>query len=131
MYINKILLLIAFAGLLAACQQQVSDKQEKNDQLASVKLPVYQSNGVFASARLRGPLQLKQECLYVNDILIIFPEGYAEWDPKNQILTFNDKKVALGEEIDLAGGFGQFERDSKRVKNLSSLCEHKSIWFAG
>ncbi|WP_413784444.1 hypothetical protein [Acinetobacter sp. AC1-2] len=131
MYINKILLLIACAGLLAACQQQVSDKQEKNDQLASVKLPIYQSNGVFASARLRGPLQLKQECLYVNDILIIFPEGYAEWDPKNQILTFNDKKVALGEELDLVGGFGQFERDSKRVKNLSASCDHKSIWLAG
>ncbi len=80
---------------------------------------------------MRGPLQLKQKCLYVNDILIIFPEGYAQWDPKNQILTFNDKKVTLGEELDLAGGFGQFERDSKRVKNLSPLCEHKSIWFAG
>lgn len=117
--------------LLTACNQQVQSNQEKNDQLASVKLPVYQSNGVFASARLRGPLQLKQECLYVNDILIIFPEGYAEWDPKNQILTFNDKKVALGEELDLVGGSGKYEFDNRQIKNLSASCDHKSIWLAG
>ncbi|BCZ13838.1 hypothetical protein J583_3482 [Acinetobacter baumannii 83444] len=96
-----------------------------------MKIPSYQSNGVFASARLRGPLQLKQECLYVNDILIIFPEGYTEWDPKNQTLTYKSKKTALGEEFDLAGGFGRFERDNQRIKNLSPLCDHKTIWIAG
>lgn len=131
MYINKILLAVTSLGLLAACQQQVPSKQENKDQLYSVKIPVYQFNGISASARLRGPLQLKDECLYVNDILVVFPERSTEWNSKNQTLTYKGKKIALGEELDIAGGFGQFERDSQRIQNLSTLCEHKSIWFAG
>lgn len=131
MYIYKILLAIASLGLLAACQQQVPSKLENKDQLSSVKIPVYQFNGISASARLRGPLQLKNECLYVNDILVVFPERSAEWEAKNQTLTYKGKKIALGEELDLVGGFGQFERDSQRIKNLSTSCNHQSIWFAG
>lgn len=131
MYIYKILLAIASLGLLAACQQQVPSKLENKDQLSSVKIPVYQFNGISASARLRGPLQLKNECLYVNDILVVFPERSAEWDAKNQTLTYKGEKIALGEELDLVGGFGQFERDSQRIQNLSTLCDHKSIWFGG
>ncbi len=124
--IYKKLICFAINILLVACQPQVSRVENSH-----VKIPSYQSNGVFASARLRGPLQLKQECLYVNDILIIFPEGYTEWDPKNQTLTYKSKKTALGEEFDLAGSFGRFERDNQRIKNLSPLCDHKTIWIAG
>ena len=51
--------------------------------------------------------------------------------PKNQTLTYKSKKTALGEEFDLAGGFGRFERDNQRIKNLSPLCDHKTIWIAG
>lgn len=112
--------------LLVACQPQESRVENSH-----VKIPSYQSNGVFASARLRGPLQLKDECLYVNDILVVFPERSTEWNSKNQTLTYKGKKIALGEELDIAGGFGQFERDSQRIQNLSTLCDHKSIWFAG
>ncbi len=126
MDIYKKMICSAVNILLIACQPQESRVGNSH-----VKIPSYQSNGVFASARLRGPLQLKQECLYVNDILIIFPEGYAEWDAKNQTLTYKGKKIALGEELDLAGGFGRFERDSQRIKNLSPLCDHTTIWIAG
>lgn len=126
MDIYKKMICSAINILLVACQPQESRVRNSH-----VKIPSYQSNGVFASARLRGPLQLKQECLYVNDILIIFPEVYAEWDAKNQILTYKGKKIALGEELDLAGGFGRFERDSQRIKNLSPLCDHTTIWIAG
>lgn len=131
MYINKILLMAALLGLLTACNQQVQSKQEKSEYFSSVKIPSYQFNGISASARLRGPLQLKNECLYVNDILIVFPDRSAEWNAKNQTLTYKGEKIALGEELDIAGGFGQFERDSQRIQNLNTLCDHKSIWFAG
>ncbi|EMN2537219.1 hypothetical protein RZ964_002599 [Acinetobacter baumannii] len=122
---------MASVGLLAACQQQVPSKQENNDQLRSVKIPVYQFNGISASARLRGPLQLKNECLYVNDVLIVFPERSAEWDAKNQTLTYKGEKIALGEELDLVGGSGQYELDNHQIKNLSPSCDHKSLWLAG
>ncbi|WP_447511696.1 hypothetical protein [Acinetobacter geminorum] len=122
---------MASVGLLAACQQQVPSKQENNDQLRSVKIPVYQFNGISASARLRGPLQLKDECLYVNDVLIVFPERSAEWDAKNQTLTYKGEKIALGEELDLVGGSGQYELDNHQIKNLSPSCDHKSLWLAG
>ncbi len=122
---------MASVGLLAACQQQVSGKQENNDQPRSVKIPVYQFNGISASARLTGPLQLKDECLYVNDVLIVFPERSAEWDAKNQTLTFKGEKIALGEELDLVGGSGQYAFDNHQIKNLSASCDHKSIWLAG
>ncbi|MDC4628737.1 hypothetical protein OHV72_04075 [Acinetobacter baumannii] len=122
---------MASVGLLAACQQQVPSKQENNDQLRSVNIPVYQFNGISASARLRGPLQLKNECLYVNDVLIVFPERSAEWDAKNQTLTYKGEKIALGEELDLVGGSGQYELDNHQIKNLSPSCDHKSLWLAG
>lgn len=125
MDIYKKMICSAINILLVACQPQESRVGNSH-----VKIPSYQSNGVFASVRLRGPLQLKQECLYVNDILIIFPEGYAEWDAKNQILTYKDKKIALGEELDLVGGSGQYELDNHQIKNLSPSCDHKSLWLA-
>ncbi|MDH2626601.1 hypothetical protein [Acinetobacter baumannii] len=112
--------------LLVACQPQESRVGNSH-----VKIPSYQSNGVFASARLRGPLQLKDECLYVNDVLIVFPERSAEWDAKNQTLTYKGEKIALGEELDLAGGSGKYEFDNHQIKNLSASCDHKSIWLAG
>lgn len=124
--IYKKLICSAINILLVACQPQVTRVENSR-----VKIPSYQSNGVFASARLRGLLQLKNECLYVNDILIVFPDRSAEWDTKNQTLTYKGKKIALGEELDIAGGFGRFEQDSQRIQNLSTLCDHKSIWFAG
>lgn len=121
----------ASIGLLTACNQQVQSKQEKSEQFSSVKIPSYQFNGISASARLTGPLQLKDECLYVNDVLIVFPERSAEWDAKNQTLTYKGEKIALGEELDLVGGSGKYGLDNHQVKNLSPSCDHKSIWFAG
>lgn len=126
MDIYKKMICSAINILLVACQPQESRVGNSH-----VKIPSYQSNGVFASARLRGPLQLKDECLYVNDVLIVFPERSAEWDAKNQTLTYKGEKIALGEELDLVGGSGKYEFDNHQIKNLSASCEHKSIWLAG
>lgn len=131
MYINKILLMAASLGLLTACTQQAQNKQEKSEQFSSVKIPSYQFNGISASARLRGPLQLKDECLYVNEVLIVFPDRSAEWNAKNQTLTYKGEKIALGEELDLVGGSGKYAFDNNQIKNLSPSCDHKSIWLAG
>lgn len=122
---NKLIFAVVFA-LLAGCQ-----RQEANKNTSAVKLPVYQSNGVFASARLKGILQLKQECLYVNDILIIFPEHSAQWDSEKDILSYKGKHIALDSELDIGGGFGNFEQDNLRIKHLSPMCDHQNIWFAG
>ncbi|WP_433847004.1 hypothetical protein [Acinetobacter proteolyticus] len=131
MSINKALFILATVGLLLACQRQVPSEQEKNEPLNAVKIPVYQFNGVSASARLKGPLQLKGECLYVDDTLIVFPELSAHWDAQHQILTYNDKKIALGEEIVIGGGNSQLESETRPVKNLSPSCKQQSVWFAG
>ncbi|ENX46229.1 hypothetical protein F886_01670 [Acinetobacter sp. NIPH 542] len=122
---NKLICAVVFA-LLTGCQQQ-----EANENASAVKLPVYQFNGVSASARLKGILQLKQECLYVNDILIIFPEHSAQWDSEKEALSYNGKHIRLGNELDIAGGSGNFERDNLRIKHLSPMCDHQNIWFAG
>lgn len=122
---NKLLYTVVFA-LVAGCHQQ-----EANDSTNAVKLPVYQSNGISASARLKGALQLKQECLYVNDILIIFPEHTAQWDSEKETLSYKGKHISLGSELDIAGGFGNFQQDNLRIKHLSPMCDHQNIWFAG
>ncbi|MCG9492246.1 hypothetical protein MCL36_06840 [Acinetobacter pittii] len=122
---NKLICIFVFA-LLTGCQQQ-----EAGEDMNAVKLPVYQSNGISASARLKGALQLKQECLYVNDILIIFPEHTAQWDSKKQTLSYKGKHIAIGSELDIAGGFGNFQQDNLRIKHLSPMCDHQNIWFAG
>lgn len=121
----------ASLGLLTACTQQAQNKQEKSEQFSSVKIPSYQFNGISASARLRGILQLKDECLYVNEVLIVFPDRSAEWNAKNQTLTYKGEKIALGEELDLVGGSGKYAFDNHQIKNLSASCDHKSIWLAG
>lgn len=126
MDIYKKMICSAINILLVACQPQESSVGNSH-----VKIPNYQSNGVSASARLRGPLQLKDECLYVNDVLIVFPERSAEWDAKNQTLTYKGEKIALGEELDLVGGSGKYAFDNHQIKNLSASCDHKSIWLAG
>jgi len=122
---NKLICAVVFA-LLTGCQQQ-----EANENASAVKLPVYQSNGISASARLKGILQLKQECLYVNDILIIFPEHSAQWDAEKETLSYKDKHIRLGSELDITGGSGNFEQDNLRIKHLSPMCDHQKIWFAG
>lgn len=122
---NKLICAVVFA-LLTGCQQQ-----EANENASAVKLPVYQTNGISASARLKGILQLKQECLYVNDILIIFPEHSAQWDAEKETLSYKDRHIRLGNELDIAGGSGNFERDNLRIKHLSPMCDHQKIWFAG
>jgi len=124
--IKKKLICTVVCVLFAGCQQQ-----EANENTSAVKLPVYQSNGVSASARLKGILQLKQECLYVNDILIIFPEHAAQWDSEKGTLSYKGKHIELGSELDITGGFGNFEQDNLRIKHLSPMCDHQNIWFAG
>lgn len=122
---NKLICAVVFA-LLTGCQQQ-----EANEDTSAVKLPVYRSNGISASAHLKGILEQKQECLYVNDILIIFPEHSAQWDSEKGALSYKGKHIRLGSELDIAGGSGDFERDNLRIKHLSPMCDHQNIWFAG
>ncbi|MGE8549966.1 MAG: hypothetical protein ACN6NN_03550 [Acinetobacter calcoaceticus] len=124
--INNKLICIVVLVALTGCQ-----RQEANENTSAVKLPVYQFNGVSASARLKGILLLKQECLYVNDILIIFPEHTAQWDSEKETLSYKGKHIALGSELDTTGGFGNFEQDNLRIKHLSPMCDHQNIWFAG
>ncbi|MGR2826289.1 hypothetical protein FY048_12305 [Acinetobacter sp. 1124_18A] len=124
--INNKLICAVVLVLLTGCGQQ-----EANENTSAVKLPVYQSNGVSASARLTGILQLKQECLYVNYILIIFPEHSAQWDSEKEALSYKGRHIAIGNELDIAGGSGDFERDNLRIKHLSPMCDHQNIWFAG
>jgi len=122
---NKLICAVVFT-LLTGCQQQEADEDMK-----AVKLPVYHSNGISASARLKGILHLKQECLYVNDILIIFPEHSAQWDSEKGTLSYKGQQIGLGSTLDIAGGNGDFERDNLRIKHLSPMCDHQNIWFAG
>jgi hypothetical protein len=122
---NKLIYTVVFA-LVAGCHQQ-----EANDSTNAVKLPVYQYNGISASARLTGILQLKQECLYVNDILIVFPEHSAQWDAEKNTLSYKGQHIGLGGTLDIAGGSGNFEQDNLRIKHLSPMCDHQNIWFAG
>lgn len=122
---NKLICAVVFA-VLTGCQQQ-----EANENTSAVKLPVYQSNGISASGRLTGILQLKQECLYINDILIIFPEHTAHWDSEKEALSYKGRHIRLGSELDIAGGSGNFEQDNLRIKHLSPMCDHQNIWFAG
>lgn len=124
--INNKLICTVVLVLLTGCQ-----RQEANEETSAVKLPVYQFNGVSASAHLKGILQLKQECLYVNDILVIFPEHTAQWDSEKETLSYKGKHIAIGSELDIAGGIGDFEQDNLRIKHLSPMCDHQNIWFAG
>nr|WP_174506104.1 hypothetical protein [Acinetobacter sp. Marseille-Q1620] len=126
---SKKLFLFIILVSLAACQQQAKNKRQVNE--TKVQIPVYKTTGVIQSARLEGKLQLKNNCLYINDLLIIFPENSATWDNEKQILSFKDQNIALGEIAVIAGGSGDFNRDKERIKNLNPTCDHSYIWFTG
>ncbi|KQE23965.1 hypothetical protein SAMN02799632_03840 [Acinetobacter pittii] len=122
---NKVIYTMVFA-LVAGCYQQEAD-----DGPDAVKLPVYQFNGVSGSARLKGNLELKQGCLYVKDILIVFPEHTAQWDAEKNTLSYKGQQIGLGNRLDITGNIGDFEQDNLRIRHLSPMCDHQNIWFAG
>ena len=88
--INNKLLYTAVFALVAGCHQQ-----EANDSTNAMKLPAYQYDGFSGSARLKGNLELKQGCLYVKDILIVFQNIALSGMLKNT-LSYKGQQIGLG-----------------------------------
>lgn len=119
--------------LLAACQQpqQPEQLQQQSTSKPTVNIPVYEFNGISASARLTEVLTLKNGCLYGGDSLLIFPENLVKWDEVNQILIYNDQSYRVGEQIDFVGGNSNFKQDAYRIKHLNQQCIEEYVWFVG
>lgn len=96
-----------------------------------VIIPVYEFNGISASARLSGKLSLKNGCLYGAESLLVFPENWVEWDDKNQVLTYKDQTYRLGQEFVFAGGNSKLADNVPRIKNLSAQCREEYVWLVG
>lgn len=140
MFINnefKLLGVCAVLALLSACQQPSQPQQSQppqSQQQASrptVNLPVYEYNGISASARLEGILTLKNGCLYADGSLLIFPENLVKWDEVNQVLTYENQNYRIGQKIVFAGGNGKFKQNANRIKHLSPQCTEEYVWFVG
>ena len=113
--------------MLTACQQ--SHQQQENS--PAVNIPVYEFNGISASARLTGRLTLKNGCLYADDSLLIFPENQVKWDELSQTLTYKGRSYQVGQQVDFSGGNGDFKQNSDRIKHLNQQCIEKYVWFVG
>lgn len=96
-----------------------------------MSIPVYEYNGISATARLTGVLSLKNGCLYGDGSLLIFPENLVKWDEVNQILTYKDQNYRIGQQIDFAGGNGNFKQNAHRIKHLKPQCIEEYVWFVG
>lgn len=138
MFINnqiKFFGLCAVLALLNACQHprqpQPQQSQQQPASKPTVDIPVYEFNGISASARLTGILTLKNGCLYGDGSLLIFPEDLVKWDEVNQILSYNDQSYRIGEQIDFAGGNSNFKQDAYRIKHLKPECNEEYVWFVG
>lgn len=140
MFINnqfKLLGVCAALALLSACQQPSQPQQSQQPQSqqhvsrATVNIPVYEYNGISASARLTGILTLKDGCLHADGSLLIFPENLVKWDEVNQILTYKDQNYRIGQQIDFAGGNGNFKKNAHRIKHLKPQCTEEYVWFVG
>jgi hypothetical protein len=96
-----------------------------------VIIPVYEFNGISASARLSGKLTLKNGCLYGAESLLVFPENLVKWDDKNQILTYKDQTYRIGQEFVFAGGNSKLGDNVPRITNLSVQCREEYVWLVG
>lgn len=127
----------AVLALLSACQQPShpqQSQQPQSQQQASrptVSIPVYEFNGISATARLEGTLLLKNGCLYLNELLLILPEGNFNWDDQQQVLTLYGNAYKVGQHVVFGGGGGNYQRDAGHIKQLSKQCKTDYIWFAG
>lgn len=84
-----------------------------------------------AKARLKGTLLLKNGCLYLNERLLILPEGKVDWDEQQQVLALYGNAYKIGQHVVFGGGGGNYQRDAERIKQLSKQCKTDYIWFAG
>lgn len=100
-------------------------------QKPQVSIPVYEFNGISASARLSGKLTLRNGCLYGADSLLVFPENWVKWDDKNQILTYKDQTYRIGQEFVFAGGNSKVRDNVPRIKNLEARCKEEYVWLVG
>lgn len=107
------------------------NKGSNEYQESQVSIPVYEFNGISASARLSGKLTLKNGCLYGAESLLVFPENWVTWDDKNQILTYKDKTYRIGQQIDFAGGNSKITDNVPRIRNLSARCKEEYVWLVG
>lgn len=135
MFINnkpKFLGVCAVLTLLTACQQP-SQPQQSQQQASrpTVSIPVYEFNGISATARLEGTLLLKNGCLFLNELLLILPEGNFNWDDQQQVLTLYGNTYKVGQHVVFGGGGGNYKRDAGRIKQLAKQCKTDYIWFAG
>ncbi|WP_051526649.1 hypothetical protein [Alkanindiges illinoisensis] len=127
----------AVLTLLTACQQPSQPQQSQQPQSqqqaskATVNIPVYEYNGISASARLTGILTLKNGCLYADGSLLIFPENLVKWDEVNQILTYMNRNYRIGQQVDFAGGSGKFKKNANRIKYLNPQCTEEYVWLVG
>ena len=139
-FLKSTVLIIVFIGLaffvLLAFHCFPFDAE--NSPVASTKslkpkviIPVYEFNGISASARLSGKLTLKNGCLYGAESLLVFPENLVEWDDENQILTYKDQTYRIGQEFVFAGGNSKVGDNVPRIKNLSARCKEEYVWLVG
>lgn len=136
MHINnqlKFFGLTVLLTLLAACEQpqQPQQSQQQPTSKPTMNIPVYEFNGISATARLEGTLLLKNGCLYLDEILPILPEGNFNWDDQQQVLTLYGNAYKVGQRAVFGGHPGNYQQDAGRIKQLSKQCKTEHIWFAG
>jgi hypothetical protein len=120
--LNKKIILALVVGLVfLGCNSSISDVSKIEIQSnKDFFFPTQQSKSiVMRQARLSGVLKNKQNCLRINDSLIIWPNGFFFKD--NSIYDENNHFIVkIGESIVLSGGgFSSIENSKKTMKTIS------------
>ena len=95
---------------------------------------VASKDSIFKTARLQGKLELKDNCLVIQQegepkpYLLALPisDDSSEWkiDLVGNQLLYKDKKYKLGEKLDLGGGFMEYSKLVVKPKG----CENYGVW---
>ena len=154
MSLNKIIF-ICGSIILMGCQQfdnKDTDKKSVNMSIPSEPIPtkidnsadssatsiarykVASKDSIFMTARLQGKLELKDNCLVIQQegepkpYLLALPisDDSSEWkiDLVGNQLLYKDKKYKLGEKLDLGGGFMEYSKLMVKPKG----CENYGVW---
>lgn len=141
-------LVLLFIFFITACQPQnpqnnqnseledshASDQQEMMKEVYVTAIEVDSNIGNAAASR--GILNLKNNCLFIDDMLIVIQTPYLTWK-QNPFVMYNEfskDEMRVGDMVEVGGSSTEGSSlDSEDIKWRSSpkaACEYQRVWLA-
>ena len=130
--------IIGMMGCEVSNNQQLSSTSEENKGKVKNEPNIYvafvsSSTNIADSSIMSGVLNIKDNCLYLNDYLLVFQTPYISWN-QNPFYIKNDKqeKINIGSKVLVGGSVAKLSEISNAnwLDALPKNCDTKKYWYA-